>query len=284
MICKYCNNVVDDDAVMCPHCNSPLVDFAAAAAEAESEYTGEFETDYELPQVSYEHQFETAYSYDEPEEEEDVFAQEESRAKSRKKLGVKLPDVPFSTLLSLACAIFSLVCLFMVSNMKADIDSQLRSISSSVSSLNGSFAAVEGRLSSMESTIANVQSDAYNQLASQNITITKDITSLVGPVTMGKYNQMFIVKAKGNLSLNTSFDWQKYNEATNGWVSIVFTGTATSNDEYGLRLENKMEAGEYVSILWANGITPSGAGTYRCVISDSTGVKKTSSEAIVQVA
>ena len=106
----------------------------------------------------------------------------------------------------------------------------------------------------------------------------------MGPVTLGKYNQMFIVRAKGNLRLNTSFDWQKFNEATNGWVSIVFTGTATSNEEYGLRLENKMEDGEYVSILWANGITPSGAGTYRCVISDASGVKKTSSEAIVQVA
>ena len=142
---------------------------------------------------------------------------------------------------------------------------------------------IQERLDSMEGTVADVQNNAYNQLASANITITKDITSLTGPVTLGKYNQMFIVRAKGNLNLNSSFDWQKYNEATGGWVSIVFTGNATSNEEYGLRLENKMEEGEYVSILWANGITQNGAGTYRCVISDSAGVKKTSSEAIVQV-
>jgi len=280
MICTYCGNEVDDNAIVCPHCNTPFVDYSAAA---------EPELDYELPQVSYEPAYEGEYSgeysYEEqPAEEEDVFAQEESYAKAKKKLNIKVPDLPLSTILSFACAIFSLVCLFSIYSMKADINDALRTINSTVSTLQSSVAGMDEQLASMESTIANVQSDAYNQLASQNITITKDITSLVGPVTLGKYNQMFIVRAKGNLSLNSSFDWQKYNEATRGWVSIVFTGTATSNDEYGLRLENRMEDGEYVSILWANGITPSGAGTYRCVISDSTGVKRTSSEAIVQVA
>ena len=170
-----------------------------------------------------------------------------------------------------------------VSSIKGSIKESTDTLSSGLAQLQSSSVTIQQRLDSMESTVADVQNNAYNQLASANITISKDITSLTGPVTMGKYNQMFIVRAKGNLNLNTSFDWQKYNQATGGWVSIVFTGTATSNDEYGLRLENRMEDGEYVSVLWANGITEAGAGTYRCVISDSTGVKKTSSEAIVQV-
>ena len=123
-------------------------------------------------------------------------------------------------------------------------------------------------------------------LGSQSIVISKDITALSSPVTAGKYNQMFIVNAKGNLNLNTSFEWQKFNDATRGWVTVVFTGTATSNEEYGLRIENSYDkaTGTYVSILWANGITPSAAGTYRCVIKDATGIEKASSEAYVQVA
>ena len=45
-----------------------------------------------------------------------------------------------------------------------------------------------------------------------------------------------------------------------------------------------MENGEYKSVLWANGITKAAEGTYRCVISDVNGIKKTSSEASVSVA
>ena len=268
MICRYCGNVVDADATVCPHCSSPLVGYNAPTDYEES-------PSYEQPEYSYEDSYEDS--------EQDIFDEEAGYAKSKKKLNVSMPNLSLSTLLALASAIFSLVCLFSVSSMKADVADSLSKISAGVSQVQAASASVQDRLGSMESTIANVQTSAYEQLASQNITITKDITSLVGPVSLGKYNQMFIVKANGALNLSTSFDWQKYNDATGGWVSIVFTGTATSNDEFGLRLENRTEEGEYVSILWANGITEAGAGTYRCVITDNTGVKKTSSEAIVQV-
>ncbi len=122
-------------------------------------------------------------------------------------------------------------------------------------------------------------------MASQSIAITKDITPLTGPVDEGKYNQMFIVKAKGNLNVDTAFDWQRYNEATGNWVSIVFTGDATTNEQFGLRLENQFNAAEkeYTTILWAQGITPDAAGTYRCVITDEGGFTKTSAEAIVSI-
>ena len=132
--------------------------------------------------------------------------------------------------------------------------------------------------------MANVQQDAYNQLASQTITVTKDLLSLTGPVTLNKTAIMFTVKAKGSLSVNTSFTWQKYNEVTGGWTDIVFTGAATSNEEYGLRLENKAPVdGEYESILWANGITKAAEGTYRCVIKDTNGITKSSAQATVSV-
>ena len=255
MICRYCGNTVDAEATVCPYCGSALVGYNAP--------------------ISYE---------EEPQQYEDdaLYEEQESYAKPGKK-GVKLPSLPLSTFLSIACALFSFLCLLTVSSIKGSIQESTSTLSSGLAQLQSSAVTIQQRLDSMEGTVADVQNNAYNQLASANITISKDITSLTGPVTLGKYNQMFIVRAKGNLNLSSSFDWQKYNQATGGWVSIVFTGTATSNDEYGLRLENRMEEGEYVSVLWANGITEAGAGTYRCVITDSAGIKKTSSEAIVQV-
>ena len=257
MICRYCGNTVDAEATVCPYCGSALVGYNAP--------------------VSYE---------DEPQQyEEDMYYEDQQDyAPKKAKKGVSMPSLPLSNIISIACAVFSLICLFMVSSTRGLVQDTAATITGSINQLQAATVSIQDRLDSMEGTVANVQSNAYNQLASANITISKDITSLTGPVTLGKYNQMFIVRAKGSLNLNTSFDWQKFNESTGGWVSVVFTGTATSNEEYGLRLENKMEDGEYVSILWANGITEKGAGTYRCVISDSTGVKKTSSEAIVQVA
>ena len=255
MICRYCGNTVDAEATVCPYCGSALVGYNAP--------------------INFE---EESQQFD----EEMSFEEQEEYVRPKRK-GIKLPALPFSTILSLACALFSFLCLLTVSSIKGSIKESTDTLSSGIAQLQSASVTIQERLDSMEGTVADVQNNAYNQLASANITITKDITSLTGPVTLGKYNQMFIVRAKGNLNLNTSFDWQKYNQATGGWVSIVFTGNATSNEEYGLRLENKMEEGEYVSVLWANGITEAGAGTYRCVISDSTGVKKTSSEAIVQV-
>ena len=52
-----------------------------------------------------------------------------------------------------------------------------------------------------------------------------------------------------------------------------------------LRLENNFDrsANTYTSILWANGINEAANGTYRCVITDATGVTKTSAEATVTV-
>ena len=255
MICRYCGNTVDAESTVCPYCGSALVGYNAP--------------------INFE---------EEPQTYEEESCYEDSQEYSPKKKGIKLPQLPFSTIISLACAFFSFLCLLTVSSVKGELKESTSTLTTGINQIQAATVTIQDRLDSMEGTVANVQNNAYNQLASANITISKDITSLTGPVTLGKYNQMFIVRAKGNLSLNTSFDWQKYNQATGGWVSIVFTGNATSNDEYGLRLENRMEEGEYVSVLWANGITEAGAGTYRCVISDNTGVKKTSSEAIVQVA
>lgn len=263
MICRYCGNTVDAETTVCPYCNSPLIGYNAPISYEED------------PQEVEEGSF-----YEE--------AEEEYEETPKQKKGLKLPSLPtasfsLATVLSACSLLVSLICLFVVCSLRASFSSGVAPLNGSLSQLQSSLVTVQSRLDSMEDTIANVQNNAYTQLAAANITITKDITSLTGPVAINRYNQMFIVRAKGNLNAATAFDWQKYNASTGGWVSIVFTGNATTNEEYGLRLENKVEDGEFVSILWANGITKAAEGSYRCVITDNTGVKNHSSEAIVQV-
>ena len=294
MICLNCGKELDNDIRVCPYCGNLI------EAIDDSEYYEE-----ELSPIFVEESYEEGYAEDESYAEEQDYHQEfvddDPGFGKKKGFGKKfsMPHIsaskvsmprasglPVSTVLSVLCCLISLFCLISIKGVQKDIEESYTKLNSGVSSVYASVASLDERLANMDSTIAGVQNEAYNQLASQSIVISKDITALTGPVTEGKYNIMFIINAKGNLNLNTSFDWQKYNEATGGWVSIVFTGNATSNDQYGLRLENTYnnEEGHYVSTLWANGITTEAAGTYRCVIKDATGITKTSAEATVQVA
>ena len=223
---------------------------------------------------------------------QDFFDEDPVYAQAKPEKPGKAPKFPnvgggfnLSAVLSAFSCLLSLVCLFMLLSLRGSIKEQETSLTNSVNTLNSTVAGIDARLGQLDTTLSGVQSEAYNQYASQAIAISKDITPLTGPVDAGKYNRMFIISAKGNLSVNTSFDWQKYNEATGGWVSLVFTGDATDNSQYGLRLENTFDRNEntYTSILWANGITEEAEGTYRCVITDATGVTKTSAEATVTV-
>lgn len=202
---------------------------------------------------------------------------------------VKAPAAKGSSLpgliVSAASLILSLLCVIMLFATRAELRSLNESLTRSVNELSTGVGATNERLDRLDVTLAGVQAEAYNQVASQSISITKDLTPLTGPVDEGKYNRMFIVTAKGNLNVDTSFDWQRYNKETGNWVSIVFTGDATTNEQYGLRLENQFDGAlnEYTTILWAQGITPEAEGTYRCVITDQSGITKTSAEAIVTV-
>jgi len=296
VICLNCGKELDNDIRVCPYCGNLI------EAIDDSEYYEE-----NLDPVYVEEGYEEGYaaddSYAQEQDYEEEFVDDDpvyAGAKKSRGFGkkfsmphVSMPKVsapkasglPMSTILSIVCCLISLFCLISVKGLQKSIDESNAKLLSNMNTIYASVANLDERLANMDSTIAGVQNEAYNQLASQSITISKDITALTGPVTEGKYNIMFIINAKGNLNLTDSFDWQKYNEATGGWVSIVFTGNATSNEQYGLRLENtyNREENHYVSTLWANGITPDAAGTYRCVIKDATGITKTSAEATVQV-
>ena len=264
MICLNCGKAIDDDLKVCPFCGS-LTDAYAEASPAD------------LPDAD------PAGAPADPDDGQDYFDENPVYPEARKAAKpLTLPGSMTSLLVAAVACVLSLACLVSILSLRSAIREQNRVLTGSVSEVRN---AVNDRLYELDDTLSRVQSEAYNQLASQSIAITKDITPLTGPVEADKYNRMFIVNAKGNLSVNSSFDWQKYNESTGGWVSIVFTGDATTNDQYGLRLENSFDRNEntYTSILWANGIKPAASGTYRCVITDATGITKTSAEATVSV-
>ena len=274
MICLHCGKTIDDDLKVCPFCGN-LVDVPDDTPD-----------------------YEAAPSVDSPDanyppdsnldDGQDFFDENPVYPEPRKPgKGFSIPSLsglPALILSALAC-ILSLACLIALLSLRANLRAQSNVLTGSVSEVRNAVNAVNDRLGELDVTLSRVQSEAYNQLASQSIAIVKDITPLVGPVDVNRYNRMFIINAKGNLSVNTSFDWQKYNESTGGWVSVVFTGDATTNEQYGLRLENSFDRTEntYTTILWANGIKPEASGTYRCVITDATGITKTSAEATVQV-
>ncbi len=271
MICLNCGKHVDDDVRVCPFCGA-MIDAGEVSG------TGE-EAD-PMP-INIPHR-ESRPEPVEPVERVEHETPKAAPAPVREKGGLLTP----AFFLSLAGAVLSLLCLISVFSLRGTIAAMSKAQSESLSALNSSVQATNSRLDQLDSTVAKVQSEAYDQVASQSITITKDITPLTGPVNEGKYNQMFIVKAKGSLNRDTSFVWQRYNAATGGWVEVVFTGDATTNEQYGLRLENQFDAAqnEYTTILWANGITKDAAGTYRCQITDAGGITKASAEATVEIA
>lgn len=297
MICLNCGREIADDLRICPFCGS----FAEPADPpryyeddgfVEQDVSDDEAMDYE----EYDDPAEEAVEYDDEEAEE--FTDDDPVYGRKKFKGFKMPAVKVPSfgggsgsfglpaVLSILSCVLSLVCLVSILSLKSALNDSTMRINSSVSTVQSYLNEMDNRLSGIDSTIAGVQSEAYNQLASQSIVISKDITALTGPVTAGKYNVMFIINAKGNLNINDSFDWQRYNSMTGGWESIVFTGNATTNEQYGLRIANSYNKADnlYVTELWANGITLEAEGTYRCVITDATGIVKNSAEASVQVA
>ena len=269
MICLNCGKHVDDDVRVCPFCGAPIEAESAAPEEAA-------EAD-PLP-----------INIPRREVEDDGFERLERVEPVEAPPSAPAPKgLPLITLgLALLSLLLGLLCLITLFSLRGVVRELKTVQTEKLSAIEASIGAVDDRLESLDATLAKVQSEAYEQVASQSISLVKDLTPLVGPVDEGKYNRMFIVTAKGNLNRDTSFDWQRYNEATGGWVSIVFTGDATTNEQYGLRLENQYDAAlsEYTTILWANGITQDAAGSYRCVITDAGGISKTSAEATVEIA
>lgn len=293
MNCPYCNQPVSDDAAWCPFCGREFDDSVVVpGTEPESfteNYSGSYSDGYSTQDnnsgivSSEDSDFNADYN-----DLEDYA--EEPELRSSKKFGIRrsamsLPKFSPATVLSIISVIVTLICLFMIASLKSELAASREALSGQLYGLSSSVSALDNRLAALDTTIAGVQQEAYNQLAEQTIIISKNIMPLTGPVTEGKYNVMFIINAKGNLTFSKCFDWQKFNEATSQWESIEFSGNYTTNDEMGLRISNSYDSEKsiYVTELWANGITYAAEGRYRCVITDDYGVSKSSDETTVLV-
>lgn len=210
MICLNCGKEIDNDIRVCPFCgnlvevfdDSVYFDEPAPRYAEEGYEEGYAHDDNYAEDVSYGED-----DYAEDDYAEDDYAEEEfvdddpvySSRKKGKKFSVpavsvpKLPGLPLSTVLSVLCCVLSLVCLISIKGVQKDITEKYNNLASGVNSVYASVSALDERLSGIDSTIAGVQNEAYNQLASQSIVISKDITALTGPVSEGKYNVMFII-------------------------------------------------------------------------------------------
>ena len=284
MICRNCGKEIDDNATECIYCGCPTgLEEAVAEDEsdrinAEEEYYEEKDTGEELPADG-------NAEGSEPLSSRTTYVPANTQSSRSGKPGV-VSGATLSTAISILCAILSLVCLAMTISIRSAIADSAAQISDQMTEVRQSTDALYSKLDDVDTTIADLTSNTNEQVARQAIKLTKDLNALAGPVTEGKYNQMFIINAQGDLSVTSSFDWQKYNEFTGSWESISFTSDATTNEELGLRFENKIDnsTGTYTSILWANGITQAAAGRYRCVITNVSGVSIRSSEALVEIA
>ena len=159
MICRYCGNVIDADAAVCPYCGSSVAADAAyddpntaysSPAEAYDTSSGAYDTD------------PGAYQSDDAYEDD----AQDYAPPAKKKAGFKLPNIPVSTVISIASAIFSFICLLTVSSIKSNISDSTKTVMNGVNQLQTNITAIEDRLSGLDSTVASVQQDAYNQLAS----------------------------------------------------------------------------------------------------------------------
>ena len=268
MICLNCGKHVDDDARVCPFCGNPI-----------ESSEGQDEADPMPINLPPRERDDNGFERVRPIEPEE--SAESAPAPARGGKSIFTPGF-FFALLSL---ILGVLCLTTIFSLRGAVKELAAAQTQSFDTVRTSIDDANKRLDQLDATLAKVQSEAYEQVASKSIEITKNLTPLTKPVAEGTNNQMFIVKAKGNLNVDTSFDWQRYNKDTGNWVSVVFTGDATTNEQYGLRLENQRDAAtnEFTTILWAQFITPDAAGTYRCVIKDLTGITKTSDEGIVEI-
>ena len=183
MICLNCGKAIDDDLKVCPFCGS-LTDAYAETGSAD------------LPDAD------PAGAPADPDDGQDYFDENPVYPEARNAAKpLNLPGSMTSLLVAAVACVLSLACLVSILSLRSAIREQNRVLTGSVSEVRNAVNAVNDRLYELDDTLSRVQAEAYNQLASQSIAITKDITPLTGPVEADKYNRMFIVNAKGNLSV-----------------------------------------------------------------------------------
>ena len=156
MICLNCGKHVDDDVRVCPFCGCVIAD-ADAAPE-----------DDPLP-INLPPRERTEDGFERLEREEPAPAPAPAPAGK----GIFTPAF-FLSLLSL---ILSLLCLLAINSLRGAVVELKNAQTESLGAINASVSTANERLDQLDSTLAKVQSDAYEQVASQSISITKASTT-----------------------------------------------------------------------------------------------------------
>ena len=277
--------------------NEFLDDFSldtSSGSDEQPEYsTEEYSPEYEENTYSFDDEYSGSYSKeDEYAEEEDYDEPEEKGS----KFSFKMPDLSGvksgakkavsgsgSNLVSIGlviCILMSLISLISVGSLKKTVSSNNEAINSQLTILANEISEIGNRISSLESGVSTVQQQTSTvSTDSKYITISKQPTSVSTWLGRGGDDEeiglCFSVEAKGNSLTVNSFQWQ-IKSSTGDWINIGFDGTNSVNETYGLQHSVEIASGVYTSKVYAKGLTSAGFGTYRCVITDSTGEVKIS--------
>ena len=277
MTCTFCGSLLDGTESECPFCGHKLNnDFDAAPVEprksqSAADFLSKFAAD-SSKNTSDEYE----YDYDEYEEEDET-----PKRKSKKSKGItsiKNSSGVNPSMLLMIALVASLIVSFVtmcvcisvnskVSDLKQDMLSQLYQLQTSQSDISNN-------LNSVSSTVGSIGTSIEQQNLSKNITITKQPTEAITYVGRGAANTegetlnqlMFSIAAEGS---NLTFTWQKFDNNSGEWINMTFDPNTSNNEDYGLHVYNTSNESQ----IAACGLTELAFGTYRCVISDSSGVQ-----------
>lgn len=177
-----------------------------------------------------------------------------------------------------ASLLISIVSFTTVKSVQKSVEEMGSNLSSQITSLAAQTSELASRVSAIESGVQTTTAAIATPGTSKYITITKQPTSVTSHIGRGNGQDgdsglglFFSIEAKGNGLTYSSFVWQRQ-DPTGQWINVGFDGVNSKCDAYGLQNEvGKNDDGTFFSKIYTYGLTSSGFGQYRCVVSDATG-------------
>ena len=260
MTCTFCGSTLDGTESECPFCGHKIIQEANEEPVTPKKSKSAFDFSSKFSAAS-----DNEYSdYEEP---------APKRSNKTSFNNDKLTTV-FAIGLGaiLLMSLISLILCIGISNKVADLNQDMLSQMYQLQTAQNELA---NSVNSVSSTVGNIGTTIEQSNLSRFITITKqptEVTTWVGrgaPNTEGEtVNQLlFSIEASGN---NLTYEWQKFDQTSGSWVTIQFD--PDNNDAYGLHVYNLPDGSG--SQLCARGLTSLAFGSYKCVVSDSTGIQE----------
>lgn len=172
------------------------------------------------------------------------------------------------------CVLLCLFCLISIGSLRKSVETLGTSVNQRMDSLERSNSQLMDRITAVEAIVNSTQSTVSGEVASRYIQISKQPSSV--STYVGRTDALiFSVKAEGN---NMTMTWQKYDEVSGEWINVNFDIDGLC-PEYGIRLYD--DAAHGTTEVWAKNVTLKAYGTYRCLITDTSGSKVYSDSVIL---